>query len=139
MAFRCQRPTWDEETKKCLVMAPPQFPLSRAWSDQCDGERGVGQATKMTSRNIALCRRNAATDVPFENSFLLEKTSKLAKYSKSPFAALPQLQLPETHTRPHGKSAKIARILGKSLDHLSHNELLLRVLNGLHRQWPLDY
>ena len=90
MAFRCQRPTWDEETKKCLVMAPPQFPLSRAWSDQCDGERGVGQATKMTSRNIALCRRNAATDVPFENSFLLEKTSKLAKYSKSHFAALPQ-------------------------------------------------
>ena len=131
--------------KKCLVMAPPSFERPRAWSGQCEGERGVRQATKMTSRNIALRRRNnAATDIPFENSFPLEKTSKLAKYRKSHFAALPQFPnhraravrfvARKSHTRPHGKSAKIARILGKSLDHLSHNELLLRVLNGLHRQ-----
>ena len=125
-------------------MAPPSFERPRAWSGQCEGERGVRQATKMTSRNIALRRRNAATDLSFENSFPLEKSSKLPKYRKSHLAALPQFPnhraravrfvARKSHTRSHGKSAKIARILGKSLDHLSHNELLLRVLNGLHRQ-----
>ena len=87
MAFRCQRPTWDEEARNALSW------LLRSFRAHERGQAIVtagDQATKMTSRNIALRRRNAATDIPFENSFPLEKSSKLAKYRKSHCAALPQ-------------------------------------------------
>ena len=101
MAFRCQRPTWDEEARNALSWLLRSFrALERGQANVTAGD----QATKMTSRNIALRRRNAATDIPFENSFPLEKSSKLAKYRKSHCAALP-------HFPTHHAVRSVGRVL----------------------------